>query len=417
MATVININISGYGVSQTSKSPDPYRTYRLLPGFTATRELFGERKIKAKKKKNCSNGQVCGFSCISKTKVCIAEMTTAQLKEHNAAKRMAKGGGGVDLQSGINSSNTLEKKYTEILQKVSDAFEKYGMESDPDEKAKRYQEYSQLKEEKNNIIDRLKKAIVKEKNDQITKEEEEKRIAEKAGFAKMIAPVIGRGEAIAQKYLEDVNPEKTPIKAMKQIREKMIEQSRLSKEGADELANKVDLTSEGTKKGEQLRGMLSEFYQLTNGQDLQSLRKIEHFTDLTKSEVRASANQLFGRVTIGTQFLPPAQIKPILYHELGHHIEFSDRKKQDLAEAFVKSRAESSSVKLSKLTPGINYSDDEVAYPDKFIDPYVGKDYKGAGTEVISTGLEHFASPKSMANLYNKDKEHFYLLLGMIGDV
>jgi hypothetical protein len=90
MATVINININGYGVSQTTEpSPDPYRVYHLLPGFSPVREMFGERKIKAKKKKNCSNGQVCGFSCISKTKVCTSNMTTAQLKEHNAAKRLA----------------------------------------------------------------------------------------------------------------------------------------------------------------------------------------------------------------------------------------------------------------------------------------------------------------------------------------
>lgn len=102
MATTININISGYGVKTTTESSDTRHLleyserqwqednfYTLLPGFSPVGYLHGERKLKKKKKKNCTNGQVCGFSCISKTKVCIANMTTAQLKEHNKAKRLA----------------------------------------------------------------------------------------------------------------------------------------------------------------------------------------------------------------------------------------------------------------------------------------------------------------------------------------
>lgn len=102
MATTININISGYGVKTTTESSDTRHLleyserqwqednfYTLLPGFSPVGYLHGERKLKKKKKKNCTNGQVCGFSCISKTKTCIANMTTAQLKEHNKAKRLA----------------------------------------------------------------------------------------------------------------------------------------------------------------------------------------------------------------------------------------------------------------------------------------------------------------------------------------
>jgi hypothetical protein len=128
MSTTININISGYGVSQTTEpSPDPYRVYPLLPGFSPVRELYGERKIKAKKKKNCSQGQVCGFSCVSKTKTCTADMTTAQLKEHNAAKRLAaaekrkaaKGGGAVGANNPIINQaaggNTLTNSLIDIV--------------------------------------------------------------------------------------------------------------------------------------------------------------------------------------------------------------------------------------------------------------------------------------------------------------
>jgi hypothetical protein len=94
--------------------------YTLLPGFTATRTLYGERKLKKKKKKNCTNGQVCGFSCISKTKTCTANMTTAQFKAHNEAKRLAaaekrkaaKAGGASNPQ---NKKTNLTKEYIRNL--------------------------------------------------------------------------------------------------------------------------------------------------------------------------------------------------------------------------------------------------------------------------------------------------------------
>lgn len=75
------------------EEPDDYgRDYPLLPGFTPTLGLLSRAKGKGKKKeaKKCQKGQVCGLSCIAKTKTCIADMTLAQLMEHNRAKRAEK---------------------------------------------------------------------------------------------------------------------------------------------------------------------------------------------------------------------------------------------------------------------------------------------------------------------------------------
>ena len=152
MATTININISGYGVKTTTESSDTRHLleyserqwqednfYTLLPGFSPVGYLHSERKLKKKKKKNCTNGQVCGFSCISKTKTCIANMTTAQLKEHNKAKRLAaaekrkaakaaKGGAknessdfGLLLKTDPDSFDSFEQLSPELRQQINSA--------------------------------------------------------------------------------------------------------------------------------------------------------------------------------------------------------------------------------------------------------------------------------------------------------
>ena len=65
------------------------------------------------------------------------------------------------------------------------------------------------------------------------------------------------------------------------------------------------------------------------------------------------------------------------------------------------SRATGEPEKLSKLTGDKNYKDSEVAYPDKFIDPYVGKVYGQVPiTEVLTMGFQHFESATSLNQLY-----------------
>ena len=67
-------------------------------------------------------------------------------------------------------------------------------------------------------------------------------------------------------------------------------------------------------------------------------------------------------------------------------------------------------VSLKRLT-GANYRADEMAYPDTFINPYVGKDYGGRASEVFSMALQHLESYDSLLPLI-ADPEHFSLLMG-----
>lgn len=102
-----------------------------------------------------------------------------------------------------------------------------------------------------------------------------------------------------------------------------------------------------------------------------------------------------------------------IYHEMGHHLEFSYPEALQIATDFVFKRASGSPKRLNELTSG-DYDDSEVAYPDAFVDPYVGKIYNDGSTEVISMGLERFTDAKSMRRFYNKDPDHFRLTLEIL---
>lgn len=158
-----------------------------------------------------------------------------------------------------------------------------------------------------------------------------------------------------------------------------------------------------------LLGMVKEFYQITGGKGASTLG----YFDATES--RAFANKARRMINIGYSLSnPDYDYKPIIWHEMGHHIEFEDRKVSEAAKDWVLSRASGSQKKLNEIVPGVGYTDSEVAYPDKFISPYVGKIYKTGDTEVISMGVERFVSAKDMIDFYTKDREHFLFTIGVL---
>lgn len=104
--------------------------------------------------------------------------------------------------------------------------------------------------------------------------------------------------------------------------------------------------------------------------------------------------------------------KTTLFHECGHLVEGWDRVALDASLSFVKNRAIGAPKPLKKLTT-CSYRPDEKAFPDSFIDPYVGKDYQGEASEVFSMALQQMASPAHLVNFIKKDPEHFQLFLGI----
>lgn len=107
----------------------------------------------------------------------------------------------------------------------------------------------------------------------------------------------------------------------------------------------------------------------------------------------------------------------IFLHEFGHSVEFYNPKARKLIQDFRKSRTKGEKLeKLSKLTKNHRYADNEVAFKDKFFNPYIGKMYpgvQGGATEILSMGIqEMFHDP---IKFLRKDPEMFELILRIMG--
>lgn len=95
-----------------------------------------------------------------------------------------------------------------------------------------------------------------------------------------------------------------------------------------------------------------------------------------------------GTITLD-QRTPPE----VIVHELGHWLEMNEPAIMDAAKEFLRRRTAGETAQpLRKLT-GLDYGPTELARPDKFRNPYIGRAYERNGkvfaTEVISMGLQY----------------------------
>lgn len=131
-------------------------------------------------------------------------------------------------------------------------------------------------------------------------------------------------------------------------------------------------------------------------------------------EDRPNYNSQTDAVNIGAKFS-----KRLTLHEVAHRAEYKYPEISMANKDWVRARCEKGGfstdpARLNKLVPEGKYKDDEVALEDTFVDPYVGKVYPDLASEVLSMGLEHFASEKLLTRLYTQDPEHVFLTLGAI---
>jgi hypothetical protein len=124
-----------------------------------------------------------------------------------------------------------------------------------------------------------------------------------------------------------------------------------------------------------------------------------------------------------TMYLVKNEKSWVVAHEWGHYVEnerptvlhacteFLYRRYQ---QAVRSGRAREFEVKpLKDLTKIDAYRPDEVAFRDRFRDPYVGKLYdRGRATEVMSMGLQYLY--EDPLRFRSEDPEHYYLTLGLI---
>lgn len=158
-------------------------------------------------------------------------------------------------------------------------------------------------------------------------------------------------------------------------------------------------------KVEQVRKDMAEFYRLTGG-------RLSQATISTKGDRRAQA-----RIQQGVVYLDSGFNKTTLWHEMAHLLEKHPRINA-MANEFLNRRTKRQSGgevrTLRSLTGNKGYRENEVAWPDDFIDPYVGKAYRSGITEVLSIGMQHFVSAGEAISLYEQDPEMFRLMVGVM---
>jgi hypothetical protein len=124
-----------------------------------------------------------------------------------------------------------------------------------------------------------------------------------------------------------------------------------------------------------------------------------------------------------TMYLVEGAPSSVVVHEWGHYVEnqrpvvhhacveFLSRRYQQALRSGIADHYE---IKPLKDFTMVNaYQSHEVAFRDRFVDPYVGKLYdRGRATEVMSTGLQYLYEDPLRFREY--DPEHYYLTLGLI---
>lgn len=77
-------------------------------------------------------------------------------------------------------------------------------------------------------------------------------------------------------------------------------------------------------------------------------------------------------------------------HEFGHRMEYVLKGLKEMERAFYRRRTKGEKLqKLRDLCPDNGYDKGELARKDKFLDPYMGKTYRGQAYELVSMGFEN----------------------------
>ena len=269
-----------------------------------------------------------------------------------------------------------------------------------------YKDYIRAGEENHKeILSKLKK--IKEEDDRLTSIYE-------SYFSKGLKFVRGSkvSKEEALQALEDKNKlVKESSSFLKELRLKYL--SRGDKDKAIESAEDVVYSSLTlAESGEFYRGIFYNLNRFTNN-TVKSLGWLEN-TESRAHTTKPASIYAQSSINVGDQAGGKASTLNAMWHEFGHHVEFSNPDLLPAMKSWIRSRSSGDIEKLSVLTGDPSYEDDEVAWIGNFgLGDYVGKYYDDS-TEVISMGLEYFTTPARMFQFYVADPEHFTLILGVL---
>ena len=166
----------------------------------------------------------------------------------------------------------------------------------------------------------------------------------------------------------------------------------------------VDISSELDTK--RVRSILQTLNQLTNG-------KVHSLRSITVSKGRPFSSPETGEINVGNT--SGKSLERALWHEFGHHLEYSSEKYGQVSHQWIKSRATGLPLSLNTITKSNRYRDSDIAYSGSYgLGPFVGRSYSPLRTEAVSSGFERFSNSSTMVDFFTKDPEHFSLILGIL---
>lgn len=140
--------------------------------------------------------------------------------------------------------------------------------------------------------------------------------------------------------------------------------------------------------------------------------------DINNTSERGYYEQFGGR---GMALSQNYRTSTVTIHEMGHHLEHHNSDVHYQAQRFLRYRTQGEdAISLATHTGHVSYDKSEVAKPDRFINPYMGKIYrdnegKNYATEIISMGLEKmWADPVGFAKA---DPQYFDFMYSVVRGV
>lgn len=164
-------------------------------------------------------------------------------------------------------------------------------------------------------------------------------------------------------------------------------------------------------KIENLKNDCAEIYKLTGGKVNREITFVAQ-KNTKEYTARCQADLLNGLIMLDENDTNKCSV----FHEFAHFIEAESPQYGMCSKDFILSKAtQKRKLKLKTLTKDDDYENEEVAYPDHFVHPYVGKWYGDDEniTEVISMGVELLSSPEDLYKILEKDPEHLNYILGV----
>ena len=204
---------------------------------------------------------------------------------------------------------------------------------------------------------------------------------------------------------------------MEEVRQRLVDTG-LPREEALSMAYSVGATKDVVQaygSREALNQELADYFQITRGAGAVSLKK------LVVDDDRPYANPDDQKINLGT-FASIEERRGTIFHEGAHHAEAANDFTRQAMIGWVQWRADSQQQQsLNSILGKRLYDEEETAYKDTWVNPYVGKTYRDEDgndyfTEALSVGTEHLIDGKNMAKLYNKDPNHFWLTIGAYRD-